>query len=189
MEADREVHRMYAPGTAGFDRVVAAFGADIVGADGVIDRRVLGAKVYGDAGRMAQLRAAIGDIPAHFMGLLRRWRDDLGQDALAVFEGVEIFENDYMRLAGAGWLVVCEPETAVRRMAESRGMTEADARQRLASSRDWHERAPFADHVFHNDGSPTALLAEVDAAVADLKALHAAGALPPPRWQRVQAAS
>ena len=41
-DGDRVVHRMYDPGRPGFDRVVAAFGEGVIGADGMIDRRVLG---------------------------------------------------------------------------------------------------------------------------------------------------
>jgi len=45
--ADTLVHQLYAPGTPGFERVVAAFGPDVVAADGAIDRRLLGGKVFG----------------------------------------------------------------------------------------------------------------------------------------------
>ena len=42
-DADRLVHRLYDPGTDAFDRIVGIFGEEIVGADGFIDRRRLGA--------------------------------------------------------------------------------------------------------------------------------------------------
>ncbi|MBE7520079.1 MAG: dephospho-CoA kinase [Thermoflexaceae bacterium] len=56
-DADRLVHRLYDPGTPGFDRVVAEFGEDVVGADGYIDRKALGAKVFGKPAEMAKLTA------------------------------------------------------------------------------------------------------------------------------------
>src|SRR5690242_530177 len=71
IDADREVHRMYEPGTAAFDRIVGLFGAGVVGADGTIDRKAVGELVFGNPSRMQSFRAAIGDIPAHFMALLR----------------------------------------------------------------------------------------------------------------------
>lgn len=46
--ADTLVHSLYAPGTPGFGRVVAEFGADIVAADGAIDRWAPGTKVFGN---------------------------------------------------------------------------------------------------------------------------------------------
>ena len=187
LDADREAHALYAPGTPGFARVVAEFGEDVVGADGAVDRRVLGGRVFGKPERMEALRAAIGDIPAHFRALLDRWRRELPDDAIAVLEAVNLLENDYMRQADAAWLVVAERETAIARLAETRGLSREEAEQRLASARDWRERAPLADRVFHNDGPRAAFLAAIDAAIAETLAAHRAGALPPPRWRAASA--
>ena len=186
VDADREVHRMYAPGTPGFERVVAEFGAEIVGADGVIDRRVLGGMVFGKPERMAALRTAIGDIPAYFMALLDRWREELPEDGIAVLEAVNLLENAYMTKADAAWLVVTADETAIARLMETRSLSREEAEQRLASARDWRERAPLADRVFHNDAAPDAFLAAADAAIAETVAAHRAGTLPPPRWREAQ---
>ena len=186
VDADREVHRMYAPETPGFARVVAEFGDDIVGDDGVIDRRVLGGKVFGKPERMEALRTAIGDIPAYFMAMLDRWTDELPKDAIAVLEAVNLLENAYMTRAHAAWLVVTEDETAIRRLMETRDLERSEADQRLASARDWRERAPAADRVFHNDGTTKAFLAEVDTAIAETLEMYRAGTLPAPRWRQAQ---
>jgi dephospho-CoA kinase len=182
VDADREIHQLYAPATPGFDRVVAEFGAEIVGPGGVIDRKVLGAKVFGNAERMEALRSAIGDIPAHFMGLLERWQRDLPHDAIAIFEAINLVEREYMTRCHAAWLVVCERETAIARMISNRGLTRDEAGQRLASATDWREREPAADRVFHNDGSVEELFAAVDAAMEETRAAYLAGTLPRPRW-------
>ena len=55
IDADRLGHRTYEPGTETFAQVVAAFGADIVGEDGTIDRPTLGGKVFGEPGAMTRL--------------------------------------------------------------------------------------------------------------------------------------
>ena len=186
VDADREVHRMYAPGTPAFERVTAAFGEEIVGADGAIDRRALGAMVFGKPERMAALRTAIGDIPAYFMALLERWRDELPADGLAVLEAVNLLENAYMTRADAAWLVVAGAETTLARLTATRALSRDEAEQRLASARDWRERAPAADRVFHNDGTREAFLAAVDEAIAKTIAAHRAGTLPPPRWREAR---
>ena len=41
-------HKAYVKGTPGFDKVVAAFGEEIIGEDGEINRKSLGAKVFAD---------------------------------------------------------------------------------------------------------------------------------------------
>ena len=186
VDADREVHRMYAPDTPGFERVVAEFGEEIVGEDGVIDRRVLGGMVFGKPERMEALRTAIGDIPAYFMALLERWRKELPEDGIGVLEAVNLLERDYMTKADAAWLVVAAGETAITRLMETRSLSREEAEQRLASARDWRERAPAADRIFHNDGTQETYLAAVDEAIAETVAARRAGALPRPRWYAAQ---
>ncbi len=187
VDADREVHRMYALGTPGFERVVAEFGAEIVGADGVIDRRVLGSQVFGKPERMEALRTAIGDIPAYFMALLDRWAMELPSEAIAVLEAVNLLENAYMTKAHAAWLVVTEDETAITRLIQTRDLERSEAEQRLASARDWQERAPAADRVFHNDGTTEAFVPEIEAAIAQALAAYRSGTLPAPRWREARA--
>lgn len=184
LDADREIHRLYEPDTEAFGRIVAEFGRDVVGADGGIDRKALGAKVFGDASRMEALRAAIGDLPAHFMDLLHRWRSELPADGIGIFEAVNLFDNQYMTVCDAGWLVVCAPGIALRRMVESRGMSEQEAATRLAAAKRWEDQAALADHIFHNDGAPGELTDAIDSAVEALKAAHRSGRLPAPVWRR-----
>lgn len=188
VDADREVHRMYAPDTPGFERVVAEFGEEIVGEDGVIDRRVLGGMVFGKPERMEALRTAIGDIPAYFMALLERWREELPEDGIGVLEAVNLLERDYMTKADAAWLVVAEDATAITRLMETRSLSREEAEQRLASARDWRERAPSADRIFHNDGARDAYLAAVDEALEETLAAYGAGTLPRPRWHEAEGA-
>jgi len=65
IDADKLGHRAYLAGTAAFDQVVATFGTDVVGEDGEIDRRALGAKVFGEGSRLDELtgNAAINGVP------------------------------------------------------------------------------------------------------------------------------
>ena len=41
-------HKAYRKGSPAYDKVVAAFGEDVVGEDGEINRRALGPKVFGN---------------------------------------------------------------------------------------------------------------------------------------------
>ena len=59
IDADKLGHRAYLKGTQAFDEVVATFGADVVGADGEIDRAALGAKVFGEGNRLEELTANV----------------------------------------------------------------------------------------------------------------------------------
>ena len=165
IDADRHVHTMYEPGKLAFDRIVAQFGDGVVGADGYIDRKVLGDIVFGKPDLLAALRTAIGDIEGEFMRLLRELKDDPAP--IAVFEAVRLFEGPYMEICDAGWLVASEEETAITRLMARNSLTREEAEQRMASATHWTERAPKADLVLHNDGSVADFQAAIDVAVAN----------------------
>ena len=166
LDADRHVHAMYQPGSGAHARIAAEFGEQVVAADGAIDRKALGALVFGKPERLAALRSAIGDIEGEFMGLLGELRG--APEPLAVFEAVRLFEGPYMQICDAGWLVACEAETALRRLMARNQLSRAEAEQRWASAVPWQERAPKADLILHNDGSEADSTAAVDRAAAAL---------------------
>ncbi|MEX1104003.1 MAG: dephospho-CoA kinase, partial [Dehalococcoidia bacterium] len=115
-DADKLVHRLYDPGTPGFDRVVEAFGGDIVGEDGFIDRKVLGAKVFGKPLEMGRLTKAIGSITDAVQGEIERWRRELGPHDIAVMEAVNLMEAGYARWCDQMWLVGVDDEVARARL-------------------------------------------------------------------------
>lgn len=193
--ADTLVHQLYAPGTPGFERVVDAFGLDVVAADGTIDRRVLGSKVFGKPEEMRKLTSAMGDIGGMIHGVVDEWAATLPDEGVAVLEAVNMIEPGYSAWLDQTWLVVAEPDVTVQRLIQRNNLSEADARQRLASQRPWMERAPAADFVLHNDGEISDTVNRVKsefARIADLKRkdllpesrYHAWRASQPPRLAR-----
>jgi dephospho-CoA kinase len=187
--ADTLVHQLYAPGTPGFDRVVAEFGADVIAADGTIDRRVLGTKVFGDREAMGRLTRAMGDITGLIRSTIEGWRATLPVHTVAVMEAVNLIEPGYAAWCDQVWLVAAEPDTARARLMARNGFSEGEANQRLASQRDWRLRAPAADFVIHNDGSVEQLRAAVADELARVEALFRSGALPPPAYHAWRAAN
>ena len=191
-DADRLVHRLYDPGKPAFDRIVAAFGREVVGADGYIDRKVLGGKVFGKPDEMSKLTGAIGDIAAAVKQVVDGWNETLGADDVAVLEAVNLIEAGYGRWCGAVWLFACEPDIARRRLMERNGFSAAEADQRLASQRAWRERAPAADVVIHNNGGLAEFQGRVSGEFAEAVRLWRAGRLPESAyyhwWERRESA-
>jgi dephospho-CoA kinase len=176
-DADKLVHRLYDPGTPGFDRVVAAFGEDIVGGDGFIDRKLLGAKVFGKPAEMSKLTRAIGNINDAVHKEIDGWRERLAASDVAVMEAVNLMDAGYGRWCDQTWLVGVTDDVARRRLVETRNMAVEEADQRLRSMRLFKQREPGADWTYQNDGT----LGELDAAVTTeldrIIALHRAGTL------------
>ncbi len=188
LDADRLVHRLYDPGKPAFDRIVSIFGDEIVGADGYIDRKVLGSKVFGRPEEMAKLTTAIGNIAEVVKEVVDGWNDTLGSDDVAVLEAVNLIEAGYGRWCDAVWLFACQEDAARQRLMRRNGFSVEEANQRLASQRAWQERAAAADRVFHNDGGIAEFEAEVNAAYEEAVRLAKDGRLPESKyygwWER-----
>ena len=167
VDVDKLVHRMYDPGTLGFERVVEAFGREIVGADGFIDRRVLGGKVFGSLERAIALRDAIGDYAGAVRAVVDRWRAELPPRQIAVLEAFNLVEGGYDAWCDVNWLLRADEAVALRRILARNELDEAEARARLASARPWQVRAHACDRIIDNDGGAREFEAAIAAAVAE----------------------
>lgn len=183
-DADKVVHRMYDPGKPAFDRIVKEFGEDIIGDDGMIDRKVLGSKVFGNGERMRALTTAIGDIGGEMKRVIDAWQAELPAERIAILEAVNLIEAGYSAWCDATWLVGASDEIALPRLMSRNGFSDEEAHQRLASARKWEDRAPASDRVFLNNGTLEDFEAEIDAALKETLEQHAAGTLPKSRWHQ-----
>lgn len=152
VDADLLGHRTYEPGTDTFRAVVAAFGDDLVAPDGTIDRKVLGGKVFGRPDELKRLTDIV------WPGIRKLAVDQFAAlrgegHALCVLEAAVLFEAGWEDLADEIWVVVVEPDLAVRRLAERNGLDEAAARARLASQLSNTERTARAGTVIENNGT------------------------------------
>ena len=181
-DADRLVHRMYDPGTAAFDRIVNIFGREVVGADGYIDRRALGARVFGDPEQMNMLTTAIGSIADEVKRVINEFRNTLGTNEVALIESVNHVEAGYGRWCDQTWLVACDTDIARRRLAARNQYSDDEVEQRLDSQRPWEDRAPAADLIIFNNGDEEKFLADVRANLTHTRHLWHVGEIPPSRY-------
>ena len=181
-DADRLVHRLYDPGTDAFDRIVGIFGEEIVGADGFIDRRILGAKVFGKPEQMNRLTTAIGSIADAVKGVIDEWNLSMSANEVAVLEAVNLVEAGYGQWCHQVWLLACDDDIARRRLAERNQYSDEEVEQRLASQRRWEERAPAADLVVFNNGSEEQFVSEVKSRFTHTRHLWGVGELEPSRY-------
>ena len=181
-DADRLVHRMYDPGTEAFDRIVAIFGREIVGEDGYIDRRSLGAKVFGKPEEMNKLTTAIGSIADAIKGVIDEWNDTLGADEVAVLEAVNLVEAGYGRWCHSVWLFAADYDIVRRRLVARNQYTDDEITQRMASQRSWEDRAPAADLLVFNNDTEDHFQSEVGSHFAQVRRLWQNGELEPSRY-------
>ncbi|MAT83268.1 MAG: dephospho-CoA kinase [Gammaproteobacteria bacterium] len=162
IDADKLGHRVYEPGTAGFRAVVHAFGDDIVGDDGLIDRRALGGKVFGDPDALKRLTDIVWpEIRALAEAeMAAQLAEDPGR--VVVLEAAVLFEAGWQDAVDEVWTVVVAPEVAVARACARDGLSEEDVRRRLDAQMSNDERRAMADVVIDNSGDTETLLARLD---------------------------
>jgi dephospho-CoA kinase len=169
IDADKVGHDVYLPGSEGFRLVREAFGDGVVAADGTIDRKVLGARVFADRAMLARLNALVHPL----IGAEIRRRIDAARAAAParsiVVEAAIMLEAGW-RFFDRVWIVLVSPEVAIARVMAARGLSRAEVEARLAAQMSNEERRRHADLVIENDGSLAALRAQVEAAWRGLPA-------------------
>jgi len=164
IDADKVGHDVYRPGSEGFRRVVGSFGPGVVAPDGSIDRRALGAIVFGDAAARARLNAIVHPLIAEELGRRLVAARAEGWAGPIVVEAAVLLEAGWRSLVDHLWVVSVDRAAATARLVASRGLGEADVRRRMDAQMPDEERRRAADVVIDNNGTPAALRAQVEKA-------------------------
>ncbi len=153
IDADKLGHRAYLKGTAAFDAVVATFGQDTIGADGEIDRRVLGSKVFGDPAKLTALTDIVWPaIRAMAEAEIEQVHRDNPKQTV-VLEAAVLLEAGWQDLVDQTWVTLIEPEVAIARAVERDGVDAAAVEARLNAQLSNAERRAAADVVIDNSGT------------------------------------
>lgn len=158
VDADALAREALAPGTEGLARVVGEFGPEVLDADGSLDRSKLAQIVFADADRLAALNAIVhpyvGRRSAEIMAAAPA-------EAVVVYDVPLLVENYLQSQYDLVVVVDASPETQLQRLVETRGMSDDDARARMAAQASREERLVAADAVILNDGGLDVLSEQV----------------------------
>jgi len=163
VDADQIVRDVQSPGSSVLSRIAQEFGEGMLHPDGSLDRAALGAAVFGDPAALARLNAIVH--PAVLGESRRRFAEAFAADPHAVV----VYDVPLLAEARAGdrWdLVVvahAPAEERIGRLMELRGLTEPEARARIASQTDDDTRLALADVVIDTSGTLADTLAQTDA--------------------------
>lgn len=163
VDADQIVRDVQSPGSPVLHRIAEEFGADVITADGALDRAALGAAVFGDPERLAQLNAIVH--PAVRAESQRRFEEALSADAGAVV----VYDVPLLVEARVDdpWdtiVVAHAPQTERRRrLIDIRGMDAQAADARIAAQVSDEQRLAIADVVIDTAGTIAETHAQTDA--------------------------
>ncbi|MFF3837176.1 dephospho-CoA kinase [Streptomyces sp. NPDC001930] len=158
IDADRIAREVVEPGTPGLAAVVAAFGEDVLTAEGTLDRPKLGSIVFADADRLATLNAIVHPLVGARSAELE---SRAGTGDVVVHDVPLLAENGLAPLYDLVVVVDASPETQLDRLVRLRGMAESEARARMSAQATRAQRLAVADLVIDNDGPLDALEPQV----------------------------
>lgn len=152
IDADALGHEVMEPGTRAYGEIVAEFGAGVVGADGRIDRGKLGTIVFADAEKLRKLNAIVHPrVEEEMVRQFAEWEKSGVADA-AFVEAALLVEAGYQKNLDGLVVAWCKPEQQMERLL-SRGLSEPEARRRIAAQMPAEEKLKYATEKIDCSGS------------------------------------
>ncbi len=164
IDADRLAREVVEPGTPGLAAVTEEFGPGVLRPDGRLDRPALGRIVFADPGRLAALNAIVHPL----IGARTQALVEAAPAGAVLVHDVPLLVENHLAAGYQLVVVVHAPETErIRRLVEDRGMSEDDARARVAAQAGDEQRRAVADVWIDNSGTREETIRQVDAAWRD----------------------
>ena len=172
LNADKMAHAVIAPGQPAYDEVRREFGANMVAADGAIDRARLAAVVFADPKRLAALNAI---VHPRVLRELDRELERLSLNdphGVAIVEAALLIEARYHERLDRLVLVTCTREQQLERLtnpAFGRAMSREHAEQRIAAQMPLDEKRKLPHDEIDSSGSLDHTEKQVKKLVEELK--------------------
>ncbi|MBX6351050.1 MAG: dephospho-CoA kinase [Clostridia bacterium] len=162
VDADELAHRAIAPGGAAYEAVREAFGDEVVGPDGTIDRKRLGRLVFRDPEARRRLESIVH--PAVSRALAEWVEAERARGAPAVVLVIPLLvETGWDRRVDEVWVVDVPEDVQIARLRARDGLEEEEARRRVRAQAPRAVRLRAATRVFRNEGEER----ELQAAIAE----------------------
>ena len=164
IDADLLAREVVAPGTPGLAAVAKRFGADLIASDGSLDRALLAARAFSDQANRKDLETILHPL------IQKLSRERIASTPGIVIYTIPLLVETNSQLPFDKVITVSAPEDVrVRRLVESRGMSEADAKARISAQATDQQREEVADYIINSDCSMAELFKQVDSVFAELQ--------------------
>ena len=168
IDADLVAHKLLLRGQPGYEPVIQAFGRDILGDAGEIDRSKLGTLVFGDRSKLDQLNQLLHPEVLRTIGAdLEALRQSGG--ARVIVDASLMIESGFHRNFRRLVLVTCSLTQQVERLMTRNGLTREQALQRIALQMPLEQKRGFATDIIDNSGTHERTRMQVDVLFEDLE--------------------
>ena len=168
IDADVVAHQLLLRGKPGYEPVIQAFGRGILGDADEIDRGKLGAQVFGKRRKLDQLNQLLHPEVIRTIGAKLEALREIGNARVIVDASLMIesgFHRNFRRLV----LVTCTLAQQVERLMARNGLSQEQARQRIALQMPLEQKRAFATDIVDNSGTPERTRMQVDVLFEDLE--------------------
>lgn len=159
IDADGLAHQVMAPNAPAFKPVVESFGKFVLNSEGQIDRERLGAVAFSHPAALQMLESITHPIIGSAIDTLI----SRAKHKVIVVEAIKLVEGSLGESVDAIWVVDAAPEQQLQRLMEKRGLSEPDARKRIAVQNPQADKRAKASVVITNNGTPEEVWATVQA--------------------------
>lgn len=149
IDADAISHRVIEKGAPGYAAVVDTFGKYVLDPDGEINRKRLGRIVFTDPEAMKMLEAIIHPLVARATDLIIQ---RAGKQVI-VIEAIKLLEGNLGKDCNSIWVTYAPEEVQLQRLITKRGMSEAEARQRIEAQSPQEEKMRQAQVIIRNEST------------------------------------
>lgn len=163
MSADDVARRVVAPGTEGLRSIVKSFGSEVLLADGTLDRRKLGRRIFADESDRHCLESILHPLIRQEAKRMLENEFHKNPKAPIVYEIPLFFESTQVYPEISKIVVVYAPRAiSLERLQDRDKLSREEAEQRLAAQLDIEDKKNRADYVISNIGSLDDLELEVE---------------------------
>jgi dephospho-CoA kinase len=175
LDADKTAREVVQPNTKGLKLIVENFGEDMLQPDGELDRAKLGAVVFTDEAKRQLLNSIVHPlvIEAQNEWLIRRERED--PDGIAIVDAALMIESGGYKRFDKLIVVWCEITIQLQRLIQRNGISEDEAKQRIAAQMPQEEKKRYADFLIDTSDGFDAARKQAIEVFEQLKFLQAQG--------------
>ena len=168
IDLDKVGHEVLRKRHEAFEPVVEAFGEGILGPDGEIDRKKLGALVFADSEARERLNRIMhprirAEEARRVAAMAEAGEDAVATEAALLIETGQRDRFDFFVVVG------CTPEVQIARLMKRDGSTLEEARRRIGAQLPFEKKRALADWVIDTSGEKEQTFAETDRLVEEIR--------------------
>jgi dephospho-CoA kinase len=145
LDADETAREVVAPGHAGLQAIVSAFGPEVLTAEGTLNRQALGAIVFGNEEKRQLLNSLLHPFIIERQDeIMREWQAE-DPNGIGVIDAALMIESGGSKRFDKLIVVHCRPEIQLQRLMERNNLSEEESKKRVAAQMSQEDKLKFAD--------------------------------------------